>query len=98
MSRNLALPFFPVPPNQYDQQYFDTLVRSFAIYLDQIQQPGEGRLTSLVLTNLKNNDMGLEEGALFNWEGYVKITELNRPHVLGNTMTSSVGSVTVTIS
>ena len=53
MSRNLTLPFFPIPPGQYDPQYFATLVRNFAVYLDQIQQAGEGRLTSLVLTNLQ---------------------------------------------
>ena len=96
MTRNLNLPFFPVPPNEYNQQYFDTLIRNFAVYLDQIQQPGEGRSTQLVLTNLQTNDLGLEVGGLFNHGGFVKIAEANTPHVGTNVGTTAVGSVTVT--
>jgi len=65
MSRNLILPFFPVPPEQYDQQYMEEIVRSFSTYLTQMQNPGEGRHTELVLTNLQTHDQGLEVGALF---------------------------------
>ncbi len=97
MSRNLVLPFFPIPPNQYEQQYFAALIRNFAVYLDQIQQPGEGRSSDLVLTNLqKGNDQGLEVGQLFNYNGFVKITEAHSPHVGTNLGTTAVGSVSVT--
>jgi hypothetical protein len=68
------------------------------VYLDQQQNPGEGRNTFIVLTNLQNNDVGLETGALFEVDGFVKITKANVPHVAGNSSTGSVGSVTVTIS
>ena len=64
MSRNLVLPFFPVAPQQYNQAYFAELVRAFSIYLEQIQNPGEGRNTQLVLTDLQTDDSGLENGAL----------------------------------
>ena len=50
MSRNLPLPFFPIPPNQYTPQYFAEIVRAFSLYMEQIQNPGEGRHTKLVLT------------------------------------------------
>ena len=90
MSRNLNLPFFPVPPGQYQQQYFATLVRNFAVYLEQIQN------TKFVLTNLQTDDQGLEVGGLFNVDGFIKIVESNRPHVGTNVGTSAVGSVTVT--
>ena len=30
MSRNLTLPYFAVPPGEYNQQYFAELVRSFS--------------------------------------------------------------------
>ena len=96
MSRNLVLPFFPVPPNDYEQQYFDTLVRNFSVYLDQIQNPGEGRASTFVMTNLQNDDQGLEVGGLFNHGGYVKIAETHSPHVGTNVGTTAVGSVTVT--
>ena len=98
MSRNLTLPFFPIPPGQYDPQYFATLVRNFAVYLDQIQQAGDGRLTSLVLTNLQEGDSGLEVGALFKQNGFVKVCEINTPHLETNVGTSAVGTVTVVTS
>ena len=98
MSRNLVRPFFPVPPTEYSQPYFQEIIRSFSVYLDQQQNPGEGRNTFIVLTNLQTNDVGLETGALFEADGFVKITKLNTPHVAGNSATGSVGSVTVTIA
>lgn len=96
MSRNLVLPFFPVPPQNYDREYIAEIVRSFSIYLGQMQNPGEGRNTNIVLTNLQTDDSGLETGALFQQEGFVKITLINMPHVRGQQATGSVGSVTVT--
>ena len=99
MSRNLVLPFFPVPPEQYDQQYMEEVVRSFSIYLTQIQNPGEGRHTELVLTNLQLNDQGLEIGSIFKvgTTGNLRIVVADIPHVRGNSATGSVGSVTVTV-
>ena len=96
MSRNLILPFFPVPPQSYDREYIAEIVRSFSVYLGQMQNPGEGRNTFMVLTNLQTDDSGLETGALFQQEGFVKITLINTPHVRGQQATGSVGSVTVT--
>lgn len=95
MSRNLVLPFFPIAPQDYDQQYTDEVVRSFAVYLQQMQNPGEGRNTSLVLTNLQTDDSGLETGALFQQAGFVKITLTDTPHVRGVSATGAVGTVTV---
>jgi hypothetical protein len=96
MSRNLNLPFFPIPPDTYDKNYFDSLVRNFAIYLDQMQQPGEGRATGFVFTNLQDDDQGLETNAIFKYDGYVRISTLNSVFLGGLESTSSVGTVTVT--
>ena len=95
MSRNLVRPFFPLPPVSYDQMYFEEVMRSFSVYLVNMQNPGEGRNTGLVLTNLQTDDSGLEDGGLFQQEGFVKIALLNRPHIRGQQATGSVGSVTV---
>ncbi len=95
MSRNLILPFFAVPPAQYDQQYFANLTRSFAVYMEQQQNPGEERATRLTLTDLQTDDSGLETGALFQQGGFVKVTLGNTPHVRGSTGTGGVGTVTV---
>lgn len=95
MSRNLVKPFFPVPPGEYFQPYFAEIVRSFSVYLEQIQNPGEGRNTFTVFTNLQTDDVGLEVGSVFNHGGYLKVSELNTPHVRGSGATGQVGTVTV---
>jgi hypothetical protein len=95
VSRNLPLPFLPVPPSEYQQQYFAEVVRAISVYMQNERNPGEGRHTTLVLTNLPTNDQGLELGALFEQDGFLKITKINTPHVGGATATGSVGSVTV---
>jgi len=102
MSRNIVRPFFPIPPQEYDKRYFDEVIRSFAVYLDQMQNPGEGRNTALVLTNLQTDDQGLEPGSLYQGAnsdglmGYVKITLADISALRGNVSTGLVGSVTVT--
>jgi hypothetical protein len=94
-SRNLVRPFFPDPPSQYSQTYFSELVRSFATYLINMQNPGLGRATNITLTNLPTTDSGLEAGTLFQQNGFVKIALINAPHVGGVSATAGVGSVTV---
>lgn len=94
-SRNLPLPYFPIPPGQYNPAYFAEIIRAFSVYLAQQQNPGEGRNTFIVLTALQDNDQGLETGALFQQGGFVKITQANTPHVGGTSATGSVGTVTV---
>ena len=96
MSRNLAIPYFPNAPREYNQQYIAEVVRAFSVYVQQVQNPGEGRNTFGVFTNLQTDDSGLETGAIFNHGGYVKITQTNTPHARGSTGTGAVGSVTVT--
>jgi hypothetical protein len=96
MSRRLNVPYFPLPPRFYSQNYLAEIVRAFSVYLAQQQNPGEGRNTTLVLTDLPQDDYNLETGALFEQDGIVKITRANAPHVRGLSSTGEVGSVTVT--
>ena len=95
MSRNLNRPYFPIPPRNYDQGYLAEIVRSFSTYMGQAQNPGEGRNTSLVLTNLQTDDVGLETGTLFQQDGFVKITLINAPNVRGSSAVGQVGSAIV---
>jgi hypothetical protein len=74
MSRNLAIPYFPNAPREYNQQYIAEVVRAFSVYVQQVQNPGEGRNTFGVFTNLQTDNFALETGAIFNHGGYVKIS------------------------
>ena len=96
MSRRLARPFFPVPPQDYDRSYFNEVIRAFSVFLQQVQNPGDARHTELTLTDLQVHDQGLEVSALFNFNGFVKITQANTPHPASLSASGSVGSVSVT--
>jgi hypothetical protein len=74
----------------------DDIVRAFSLYVSSINTPGEGRNTFTVFTNLQTDDFNLETGAIFNHNGFVKISQLDSPHTRGVSGTSAVGSVTVT--
>lgn len=73
MSRNLARPFFPVPPQQYSASYMSEIIRSFSVYIEQQANPGEGRFTRVTITDLPTSATGLESGALWNDGGTVKV-------------------------
>ena len=96
MSRNLILPFFPSPPTEYDVSYMAELTRSFSMLLNQLQNPGDVRATTLTATQLPTTDQGLEAGEFFQRNGFVKITLARAPNPNGVFGTGSTGSVTVT--
>lgn len=74
MSRNLVAPRFPNPPQEYDPRFFADFVRAFATYQQQMQNPGEGRYTGMVLTNLPTSATGLPTGTLYqDSSGFVKV-------------------------
>jgi len=96
MSRSLVRPLFPNAPDMYNRVYQEEVVRAFSVFLQQLQNPGDARHTDLTLTALQSNDQGLEVGALFQVNGFIKITQANTPHVGGAGSSGAVGSVTVT--
>lgn len=95
MSRRLVLPQFPNAPQEYDMRYMGEVVRSFSVFLEQYNNPGDIRGTELTLTNLKQNDYGLEEGAVFQQDGFLKIAIAYKPHPQGVSASGLVGEVTI---
>ena len=73
MSRQLVPPNFSLPPDEYDVQNFNEMVRSLSQLVTQLQNPGELRGTKITLTDLPTSDTDLEVGALFNDNGTVKV-------------------------
>ena len=57
-SRNTVPPRFPNPPKEYDQRYLADVLRAFALYQQQVMNAGDGRFTTIVLTNLPTNAAG----------------------------------------
>jgi hypothetical protein len=96
MSRNVPIPYFPVPPMDYQQGYMAELVRAISLYTQQVQNPGEGRNTFTVFTNLQSeNNAGLEVGTVFEVDGMLHVVKSNKPYVAGLSASGVLGAVTV---
>lgn len=54
-SRGQPVPYFPLPPAQYDQRYLTEVVRSFSVYLQQSINPGPLRASEITLTEATGN-------------------------------------------
>jgi len=92
-------PRLPSPRGQIDEVYITDLVKALQIFITLVENPGRSRATALTLTSLQSgNDVGLEVGALYVLEGYIKITLANVSACSGILATSSLGAVTVAVS
>jgi len=80
----------------YNEGYMADLVRALTSLVTYVRAVGEGRQTTIVLTNLATNDSGLEPGTIFQVEGVLRVPLLYSPYAAGLSATGSVGSVTVT--
>ena len=99
MSTVTPFPRLPTPPSEINTVYVSDLVRTLESFMDQVQNPGGLRGTELTLTNLQSgNNVGLETGALYELEGFVKITLANVPACSGLSGTGAIGTVTVSVS
>jgi len=74
------------------------LVASLDFFIQQQGNPGEGRNTKIVFTELPTSDVGLEQGTLYRIGNDVKVSLLNIAGVDGNSGTTTLGSVTVSVS
>ena len=74
------------------------IVRQFSLLIQQLQNPGDARHTVITLTNLPTDDVGLEQGSVYNHNGFLKISELDTSSVRGSGLTVTIGTVTVGIS
>ena len=55
MSRSVAVPYFPLPPQNYDARYLAEVTRAFSVYAQQMNTPGPLRSTELTLTDQTGN-------------------------------------------
>lgn len=49
MASNVPVPYFPTPPGEYDRQYMAQVIRAFAVFAQQVNNPGPIRGTTLTL-------------------------------------------------
>ena len=68
-SLKLTLPYFAQAPMGYDKKYIDSVVQSFAFYLQQQQNPGDSVVSTLNIVELKtfeNNSEAVAGGLSVN--------------------------------
>ena len=97
-SRDTASPRLPLPIGDVDQNYIIDLVRALDFFIQQSDNPGEGRNTKTVFTAMPTSDVGLEVGTLYRQGNDVKISLINIAGVDGSSATTSIGTVTVSVS
>lgn len=93
MSRKLARPFFATPPTHYDSRYMSELVRAFSVYLQQVQNPGDIRGTTLFLSELPTEGYRLADGSVYEADGVLTLKQTSEYGVYA---TGRVGSVSIT--
>lgn len=97
MDIRLTFPVFPSAPKEYSQQNMNDVMRSLNQLVVLLKTNGEGRNTTITLTDLPTSDFGLAPGALYQTEGQVRISLLNTAYADSFSMASHVGQVTVTV-
>lgn len=74
------------------------VIRAFALFAQQVRNPGEGRNTFTVFTDLQDNDVGLEPGAVYKQGNQLFIAVQNVTAPAGASASTSIGTVTVVIT
>jgi hypothetical protein len=98
-SRQLTRVYFPNPPAEYQQDTIAAIQEAYETLIRQIQNPGDVRATDITLTNLQSgSDTGLEVGAVYEKDGFLKITLANTPNPAGVSGSGVLGSVSVVIT
>jgi hypothetical protein len=97
MDQRVQFPTFPLPGPEYNQRYMADLINALNRLVVAVRAPGEGRQTTVVLTNLQSNDQGLEAGTIFQVNGNLVVSVLDTVYLAGNSATASVGTVAVTV-
>jgi len=96
-TRKVVRPLFPQAPVDYSQNYTAEVLRAFSVFLEQVQNPGDIRATTLTLTDLQDNNQGLEVGAVFQVNGVLHINLVNQSFPAGLIATTGVGQVVVNV-
>jgi hypothetical protein len=72
-NNNVPNSVLPLPPLEYDTQYFNSLVRQLNYIIQQQANPGQMRGATLTLTNLPTSAAGLPSGSIWNNAGILNI-------------------------
>ena len=97
MNRNTPIQNIPKPPSQYDQLYFDSLVRNISIHIFNQRVPGELVGSSLMLLQCPSSGYGLRDGMTWaDGSGVLRVVLPDQVFAPSNKIKIKLGTVTVT--
>ena len=64
--KQFAPPTLPLPPSNYDAQYFNQLIRALNTYFQQVGSTTPVVFDSITLKNLPTSAAGLPSGVVWN--------------------------------
>ena len=97
MNRNTPIQNLPKPPSQYDQLYFDSLVRNINIHIFNQRVPGELVGSSLMLLQCPSSGYGLRDGMTWaDGSGVLRVVLPDQVFAPSNKIKIKLGTVTVT--
>lgn len=97
MNRNTPIQNLPKPPSQYDQLYFDSLVRNISIHIFNQRVPGELVGSSLMLLQCPSSGYGLRDGMTWaDGSGVLRVVLPDQVFAPSNKIKIKLGTVTVT--
>ena len=97
MNRNTPIQNLPKPPSQYDQLYFDSLVRNIGIHIFNQRVPGELVGSSLMLLQCPPSGYGLRDGMTWaDGSGVLRVVLPDQVFAPSNKIKIKLGTVTVT--
>jgi len=97
MNRNTPIQTLPKPPSEYDQTYFDSLIKNLGIHIFNQRIPGEMVGASIMLLQCPRSGYGLRDGMVWaDGDGVQKIVLQGQVFAPSNTIKIKLGTVTVT--
>jgi hypothetical protein len=91
-----APPSLPLAPGEYNSEYFNQLIRSLNVYLNQVGSTTPVVIDQLTLLALPTSPIGLKPGTVYNDGGTLKIVLSNTilvPTATGLTFTGFAPSL-----
>lgn len=83
----------PRPPNEWSSSYMAQLIRTLELNFAKLTNPGELRVTKIVITDILDSDAGLEVGTVFNHGGVLRVAQLGIVYIGGVVVTCETGTV-----
>ena len=90
MDRRLVPPTFANAPGEYSQRHMQDIIRALNDLVTYIRAPGLGRNTTTTLTNPRPSPSGLEQGTVWNFDGFAILAGLGPDMPLSPSMYGQV--------